>query len=1053
MPLVPTSRTLYLLDASSFIHRNFHAMRRMSYAGQPTGASFGFTKSVMKFMKDRSPEYLGVIYDSPGPNRRKLVYPAYKANRPPADPDLIAQLGPVKDIVDAMGLTAMEEQGFEADDVIAAYARKFSVQGMDVVILSGDKDFFQLLSERVSMLDLFTGKATDTESFREEHKLEPARFLDCQALMGDTSDNIPGIKGIGEKTAEALVREFGSLDAIFENLHKVKKSQQQKLREHEGDARISWKLALLGEGCPAEAGLEDFRIRDRDTARLRAIYEAQGFKSLMGDLPPAAASSGSRGVPAAWGSSGAAPEQGKDARPAAPGLGAPQAEAGKEAARPRETAEVDYSAYVLVTSEKEWKELEGELGRARAVAVDVETDSVLSATCGLVGLSLATGPNRAFYVPLGHALDPASGESNQDLGETLARLAPYLTDPARALCGQNAKFDWRILARFGLRLPAPSADPMLAAYLIDPDAQKSLDALSVKYLRHFTRTYEDVMAASAEDGDAWGAGEAGDSKEAAEAGDANDAAEALDAKGAGKAAESLDAKGPVEAGDGKECLDGGKAEEAGEGKEAAGAGDGRKARRGRKASGVPAAKKPPRRRKVKRTFADVGLRAACEYSAEDADLALRLAPLCEEDLAGDPALLALYREVELPLEDLLVSMELAGLKADPERLSGIAGKLGESLDALEARIWDQAGVKFNVGSPAQVAEVLFSKLGLKPVHRTAKKTAYSTDSSVLRELAPLHPVVGEILQHRETSKLKSTYADRLPLAISPATGRIHTTFNQTSTMTGRLSSSDPNLQNIPARTEEGRAIRECFMAEEGSVLVSCDYSQIELRIMAELSGDKALMRAFAAGADIHRETAAAMFGKKGPDVSPEERTRAKAINFGIIYGQGAYGLSSALRIPQSVAREFIERYFLRFPGIRAYMDRVKQEAASTLEVRTLFGRKRRLLAFRSGGHREVAEAERFAINTPVQGTAADLIKVAMLRSSRRLASEVPAARLVLQIHDELLCEAPEADAAAVTRIISEEMALAGSEPFFPGAPVMKVPLKVDSSVSRNWTHA
>ncbi|MDR1041712.1 MAG: DNA polymerase I [Deltaproteobacteria bacterium] len=1008
------TQTVYLMDASAFIHRAFHALSKFTNRrGEPTGAAYGFTGTLMRLLKDKTPEYLGIVYDSRGKTRRHELYPEYKANRPPSDPDLVKQLGPIKRIVEAMGLPSFEEAGFEADDVIAAYVRRFTAEGMGIVIVSGDKDFYQFLSERVSMYDPDPEKlsAMTMESFKGKFEgIEPWQFLECQALMGDTSDNIPGVPKVGVKKALKLIGEFRSLDELYRDISKVTPaSMRDRLIQYEASARLSRKLAYLGEGCPAEAALGDFRPKPRDEKALRNVFEELDFRKFLAELGPDPAT-GARGGASGAGSGGRAARNtdgghtghgaggghtghgpgggvaahgegghdhadgGKEADPGGrPGAGqtpkAPRASGATvtEASGPGipAKAEVDYSAYELVASGGGWKELKAALAGADRIAVDVETDSVMSATCNMVGVSLAVGPNRAFYVPVGHRQDLLTEDVNQDLAETLEALRPYLTDPAKALYGQNAKFDWRILARFGLRLPPPAGDPMLASYLNDPDSQKSLDALSYRLLNHSPRTFAETVAAAT----------------------------------------------PAPA---------------------------------------PGGKKPSA---GKRTFADVAPRAACEYSAEDADLALRVVPLAEAALAGDKALISLYREVELPLEDLLVSMELAGIRADPARLSAISAKLGASLELLEENIWDKAGMRFNVGSPAQVAEVLFDKLGLPPMGRTQKRTALSTDSKVLRELIGLHPVVEDILRHREISKLKSTYTDRLPLAISPRTGRIHTTLNQTSTATGRLSSSDPNLQNIPARTEEGREIRSCFIAEDGNVLVSADYSQIELRVMAELSGDRGLLEAFEKGEDIHRETAAAMFGKDPGEVTPEERSRAKAINFGIIYGQGATGLADSLKIPRSVAQEFIDQYNARFPGVRSYKLKTHEEAARTFEVRTLFGRRRFLAGFRSANRRDRAEAERISVNTPVQGTAADLIKIAMLRAARRLAHEAPEARLILQIHDELLAETPEGDADLVVRILREEMAAAGSEPFFPGAPTLKVQLKVDSSVASSWSHA
>jgi DNA polymerase-1 len=542
---------------------------------------------------------------------------------------------------------------------------------------------------------------------------------------------------------------------------------------------------------------------------------------------------------------------------------------------------------------------------------------------------------------------------NQDLGEALERLRPFLTDAGKSFYGQNAKFDWLILARHGLRPPPPSGDPMLASYLQDPDQRHDLDSLSLRRLGHRPIGF-------------------------------------------------------------KELVD---------------------ARKGM-------------------TFADVGLEKAVEYSGEDSDLALRLSLLLDGELKPEKALYSLYRRIELPVEDLLVSMEQEGIRVDVPLLKRISHELGEKLALLEKGIhaFPEVG-EVNLASPRQVGEALFTRLGLPPGRRTSKTKSPSTDSEVLAGLVGLHPAVQLILSHRELSKLKNTYADKLQTAVNPRTGRIHTSFNQTLAVTGRLSSSDPNLQNIPAKTEEGRRIREAFVAERGSVLISADYSQIELRVMAEFSRDKALLKAFADGGDVHRETAARVFGTSPEKVTADERRSAKAINFGIIYGQGPFGLSKALKITQGQARDFISLYFARFPGVKAFMEEAQKEARRWGKVTTLFGRRRFLPNIASKSHALRGEAERMAVNTPIQGTAADLIKIAMLRVDRAFRKAGLKARILLQVHDELIVEAPAHEADRAVSILREEMLLAGSEPFFEGARALKVPLKVDASVSERWSHA
>jgi DNA polymerase-1 len=611
---------------------------------------------------------------------------------------------------------------------------------------------------------------------------------------------------------------------------------------------------------------------------------------------------------------------------------------------------VDRDRYVLVAGEADWEGLEKALREASDVAVDLETDDILPSVANIVGISLSTAENVAFYIPIAHqAL--GEGESNQDLKRALGLLRDTLLNGDKGLHGQNAKFDWLILARNGLRLPPPAGDPMLASYLLDPDTRHDLDYLSLTFLNHRTIAYGDVVPG--------------------------------------------------------------------------------------KKSG----------------FQMVGLAAATRYSGEDSDLALRLSKVLGAELGKDPALDLLYRKIELPLEDLLVSMEQAGILVDMLALKRISNTLGAKLEGLSESIFRHAGRAFNISSPRQVGTVLFGSLGLVPTKKTAKKTSYSTDNEVLNDIVLAHPIVPELLEYRELMKLKNTYADKLPLSINPRTGRIHTSFNQTLAVTGRLSSSNPNLQNIPAKTEIGRGIREAFLAKEGYVLVSADYSQIELRVMAEFSGDQNLLQAFLNDRDVHRETAAGILGVAPEAVGPEERRKAKAINFGIIYGQGPFGLAKTLKVSQAEARDFIALYFRRFPGVRAFMEATKAEARRSMMVTTLLGRRRYLKNISAVNHQLRSEAERMAINTPIQGSAADLIKIAMLRADARLKREGLDARLLLQVHDELIVEAKEDQADQVRKVLEEEMVLAGKEPFFPGASALKVPLKVDASVSRRWTHA
>ncbi len=904
---------VYLMDASAFIHRAFHAIRNLrNRAGQPTGAIYGFTSTVLKLLKDKRPQALAVVFDSPGPGRRYQIYPDYKANRGPMDEDLKSQQEPIRRLVQALGLFSLQEPGFEADDLIAAAARRFVAEGRQVVIVSGDKDFYQLLSEQVSMYDPAPKKdsALTEDEFRQRFELEPKAFLDMQALMGDASDNIPGVPGVGEKTAQKLIAKFGSLDELYRRLEEVTPEKtRENLRQNRDSAYLSRRLAELGHGAPAACSAEELRPAEPDRAAIAQLFEEFDFQRLRKEME----------------------------------LSPPQAAPSK--AEPAAT--VSYDQYLLVDNEEAWQKLERALAAAEELSVDLETDGPSPSRCRLVGLSLAARPGEAFYLPISHH---SLGARNQSWPETAARLEPWLTADKPLKIGQNAKFDWLILARYGLQLPPPAEDPMLASYLLDPEERHGLDHLSPRLLGHQPISFKEI---------------------------------------------------------------------------------------------VPDPKK---------NFGDLSPEDALNYAAEDADVALRLAGRLRSKLAEEPRLMNLYRDVELPLEALLARMELKGVLVDSSRLADVSADLGRQLKELEEKIFQLAGHPFNIGSPKQLSEVLFQEQGLNPVKKTAKKTGFSTDDEVLAELALTHPLPREIRQWRSLDKLKSTYTDKLPKTINPTSGRIHTCYNQILTATGRLSSSDPNLQNIPVRGEIGRQIRSAFVAPPGHCLIAADYSQIELRVLAHFSEDQALRRAFANDEDIHTQTAAEIFGLEPTEVTAALRREAKAINFGVVYGQGPFALGKQLGIPQARARDFIDRYFQRFPGVKRYMEETRQQARDSGQVSTWFGRRRKLRGL-SGGYQARQEAERMAINTPIQGTAADLIKMAMLAVDRRLQREGLATRLIMQVHDELVLEAPINESEVVARLVAEEMASVAVAPPLREARPLSVALKVEVGLADNWAAA
>ncbi len=911
---------IYLMDASAFIHRAFHAIRNLSTKdGRPTGAIYGFTATLLKLLKDKKPKALAVVFDSPGKGRRHEIYPEYKANRGPMDADLAAQTAPIREITKALGLYSLEREGFEADDLIAAAARRFSEEGRKVSIVSGDKDFYQLLSDRVAMYDPDPKKesALTRDSFMERFGFEPALFLEMQALMGDSSDNIPGVPRVGEKTAQKLVGEFKTLDNLYAHIDEVNPPRlRETLAAHKEAAYLSRELASLGQGAAPDFTEEDLAPREPDRVKLAQIFQDLEIR-LLKDLPPPS----------------------------------PEAPDGPEAAPPAPSP-VKYDDYVLVNSEEAWAKLSAALASAEVLSVDLETDSPSPSRANIVGMSLCASPGASFYIPITHETLGALRQ-NQPWPLVAERVGPYLENAALPKIGQNAKFDWLLLRRGGLKPSPPADDPMLASYLLDPESRHGMDYLSLRHLGHQPIAFKDL---------------------------------------------------------------------------------------------VPEPNK--------RHFGHLEPEEARDYAAEDADVTLRLASLLRGQLreAGED-LLNLYTQIELPLEDLLAKIEERGVLIDAARLGILSRELTEQLKALEEKIYALAGHPFNIGSPKQLSEVLFNEQGLSPLKKTAKKTGFSTDDAVLAELSLLHPLPLEIREWRSLDKLRGTYTDKLPKEINPKTGRVHTSYNQTQTATGRLSSSEPNLQNIPVRGDIGHRIRSAFIAPEGFEIISADYSQIELRVLAHFSKDEALLRAFENDEDIHTQTAAEIFGLAPAEVTPQQRREAKTINFGVVFGQGAFALGKQLGIPQAQARDFIERYFARFPGVRRYMEETKNVAQSTGAVSTWFGRRRLLRGFAGGGYQARQEAERMAINTPIQGTAADLIKMAMLAVDARLKKESPNSRLIMQVHDELVLEAPANEAETVSRLVAEEMEKAGAAPPLTGAKPLQVKLKAEVGRGPDWASA
>ncbi len=884
---------LYLIDGSGYFYRAFFAVRGLATAkGLPTNAVFGFTNMLVKVLKAHAPEAVAVVFDAPGPTFRDELYSEYKATREAMPEDLARQLPYVKAVPDALNVASVEVPGVEADDVLCTLARRAVERDYDVVIVTGDKDLMQAVTKRVgderpgvTLYDDMKERRIGIDEVVEKFGVPPERVVDVLALVGDASDNIPGVRGIGPKFAAELVGEFGPVEALLGNVDRVKPRFRGPLELGKADALLSKKLAAARTDLDVAFDPERFALRPPDRRKLCDLFAELEFGSLLKEL---------------------------DAEPPA---------------RKAFSSE----RYRLLGSRRELEAFAGDLRGAKALAVDLETTSVDPMRARIVGIALCAREGEAAYVPVGHSYLGAPPQIPP--GEALEILRPALTDPSVPKVLQNATYDALILARHGVAISPVGFDTMVGAYLVDPDRGPfDLKTLARKWLSHDMIRYEEV---------------------------------------AGKG------KGEV-------------------------------------------------------TFDQVPVEAARDYSGGDAEATFRLAPLLETRVRGDGMGEVLDR-IELPLLPVLVELESNGVRIDAGHFAGLARDFEKRILSTMEEVHRRAGEEFNVDSPKQLQRILFEKLGLSPGKRT--KTGFSTDESVLEKLAGEHEVPAKVLEYRRLAKLKNTYIDALPSLVHPETGRIHTSYNQAVAATGRLSSSDPNLQNIPVRTPEGRLIRKGFVPEPGRLLVGADYSQIELRVLAHCSGDERLSRAFREGRDVHAATATELFG--GAD--DERRRRAKAVNFGIIYGMSAFGLAQRLSIEQRTAQEYIDLYFSRYPQVRSWIEGTIGEARRTGFVKTLFGRRRYVPDLASKNRVLASAAERIAVNAPIQGGAADLMKLAMIRVSRRLKGT--GAMLILQVHDELVLEAPEAEAGRAAAIVREEM---------ENAHPLSVPLQVDVSRGPDW---
>ncbi len=985
---------VFLIDGSSFVFRAYFQSinqdRKYNYRSDrlPTGAVRLFCTKLLQFLQDgaagQTPTHIAIIFDKSEKSFRKEIYPAYKAHRPEPPEDLVPQFPLMRAAVSAFGMHPVELGGFEADDLIAAYAKQATASGAEVLIISADKDLMQLIRPGVTMFDPASGDRTKS-SFRAERLIgpdeviayfgvPPEKVVDVQALAGDATDNVPGVPGIGIKTAAQLITEYGDLDTLLARASEIKQPKRRETLIANADlARVSRQLVKLDDAAPVPEPLGKLVVPHPDGARLVAFLKALEFTTItrrvaeLYDVDPAAiAPDPAFAIPDADG----LPAPGAD-DPLAAGGSAPRAEAiatqkanSDTAATPAglatrragqaATAPVDRSAYETV---RDPARLDAWIAEARAVgvvAVDTETTGLDPMQADLVGISLAVAPGKACYIPLLHKAgsdDLFGGNGLVDgqipVTEAIARLKPLLEEPAILKIGQNVKYDWLVFFRHGIAI-APFDDTMLMSYALDAGVNgHGMDELSVKYLGHQPIPFKEV------------------------------------------------------AGSGKTQI----------------------------------------------TFDRVPLDKATAYAAEDADVTLRLWQVLKPRLAAE-GMVTVYERLERPLAPVLARMESRGIAIDRQILSRLSGEFAQGMARTEAEIHELAGETFNVGSPKQLGDILFGKMGLPGAKKT-KTGAWATGASILEDLAEEgHELPKKILAWRQLSKLKSTYTDALPTFVNPQTRRVHTSYALASTTTGRLSSSEPNLQNIPVRTEEGRRIRSAFVATPDHVLISADYSQIELRVLAHIADVPALRQAFADGIDIHAMTASEMFGVPVQGMDPMVRRRAKAINFGIIYGISAFGLANQLGIGREEAGAYIRRYFERFPGIRAYMDDVKKFAHANGYVETIFGRKAHYPEIDAKNPALRAFQERAAINAPIQGSAADIIRRAMVRMEAALTEAGSPAQMLLQVHDELIFEVPETDVAATLPVVVRVMEGA-AEP----AIQLKVPLKVDARAAHNWDEA
>lgn len=916
---------LILVDGSSYLYRAFHALPPLTNSkGLPTGAVKGVINMMRRLQKDYPESTVVVVFDAKGKTFRDDMYSEYKANRPPMPDDLRLQIEPIHNIIQAMGLPMLVIDGVEADDVIGTLAIQAAAIAQPVVVSTGDKDIAQLVNQHITLVNTMTNTVLDRAGVIEKFGVPPELIIDFLALLGDKSDNIPGVPGVGEKTALGLLQGIGSLDAIFQNLNEVArldfrgaKNMAPKLEEHKELAYLSYQLATIKTDVEMPEDISQLHNQAPDQARLAELFAELEFKSWVNELSNTEHLENTNSVGRA--------------------VDAPVAEVVAIPVKANIIKE-----YQTVLTEAQLADWVVKIKAGELIAVDTETTSLDYMVADLVGISIAVEAGQAAYIPFGHDYLGVPEQLSKDL--VLAILKPLLEDVTIKKVGQNLKYDMSIFAQHGINLQGIEFDTMLESYVLDSVATRhDMDSLAEKYLGEQTIKFSDV---------------------------------------AGKGAGQL-------------------------------------------------------------TFNQVALEEAGPYAAEDADITLRLHQALWPQVSAQSALTKVFTDIELPLVPVLSRIERVGALVDDTLLFQQSQELALRIAELEREAWDLAGQEFNLASPKQLGEILFTKLEIPVLKKTAKG-APSTKEEVLQELALDYPLPKVLIEHRGLAKLKSTYTDKLPVMINRATRRIHTSYNQSGTATGRLSSSDPNLQNIPVRNAEGRRVRQAFIAANGSKMVAADYSQIELRIMAHLSEDPSLLAAFAAGQDIHRATAAEVFSMHPDEVTTDQRRSAKAINFGLIYGMSAFGLAKQLNIGRKQAAEYIDTYFDRYPGVLNYMNNVRSSAAEVGYVETFFGRRLYLPEINSRNGMRRQAAERTAINAPMQGTAADIIKLAMISVDDWLQNSDLRSVMIMQVHDELVLEVPEDELQVVSEGLMQRMESAAS---------LKVPLLVDVGVGDNWDEA